>query len=391
MNQSKSKILIVDDYEMNIDILQDFLEDEYHLMAAASGEEALAMVSIFEPDLIILDIMMPGIDGFEVCKRLRRNMETRHIPVIFLSAKTAPADIVRGFESGGSDYIIKPFHYEEVCTRVRIQLELVKNQKALLEKAEAMDRLLEQRTRDLLIKEREAALSQTVVGVVHNLKGPLTAIVGVDAIIQQALHGMQESLTASKNDVKDLIELMSLMHDSVEDLSSMVDTLAKKGRQHADHNPMDSDMNEILATEIALLEHDLFFKHRVTLDVCLAKDPLPLHCIASELGHLFFCIINCLRACLNDEGLFNLHISSGISEGKYFVRFFTAVVQDEWHEDRMGSIKNGENIDTFQWSLSMASRLADIYNGHVQYTYGENGSSMELYLTVAKEDDGPAQ
>ena len=97
-------VFIVDDVETNIEVLANLLsEQSYQIAFATSGEQALAMVKDLEPDLILLDIMMPGMDGLEVCRRLKDAEETREIPVIFLTARTETEDIVKGFEAGALD------------------------------------------------------------------------------------------------------------------------------------------------------------------------------------------------------------------------------------------------------------------------------------------------
>jgi two-component system, sensor histidine kinase and response regulator len=119
------KVLIADDVPANVDVLYKTLTAQgYEISIALNGENALAFAPIFLPDLILLDIMMPGIDGFETCQRLKSNEATQNIPVIFLTAKTGEEDIVKGFELGAIDYITKPFKQEEVLVRVRNQLML---------------------------------------------------------------------------------------------------------------------------------------------------------------------------------------------------------------------------------------------------------------------------
>ena len=130
MNQ---KVLIVDDNVINRKLLKGFLkQDDYELIEAADGTEALLKVFQTLPDLILLDIMMPNKDGYEVCKELKGDQRTVHIPIIFLSAKAGVEDKIRGLELGGADYVTKPFHSGEVLARVRTQLKIGRLTKKLM-------------------------------------------------------------------------------------------------------------------------------------------------------------------------------------------------------------------------------------------------------------------
>ena len=120
---SESRILIVDDAKTNIDILVQALRDEYKLSVAVDGASALRAVEKTPPDLVLLDIVMPGIDGYEVCRQLRAQEQTRELPVMFLSALEDVKDKARGFEIGGNDYLTKPFEVLEVKARVRSLLK----------------------------------------------------------------------------------------------------------------------------------------------------------------------------------------------------------------------------------------------------------------------------
>lgn len=121
---SKPLVLLVDDTPANINLLVTLLEASYDLAIAGNGTEALAMVQETPPDLILLDVMMPDIDGYEVCRRLKEDVATHRIPVIFLTARTDTEDIVRGFDVGGVDYVAKPFRPAELEARVRTHIQL---------------------------------------------------------------------------------------------------------------------------------------------------------------------------------------------------------------------------------------------------------------------------
>jgi putative two-component system response regulator len=129
------KILIVDDIAENIQVAMNMLKEEnYTFSFASDGEEALALVNNEKFDLILLDIMMPKLNGYDVCKQLKSNPEHYHIPVIFLTAKSDVDAISKGFEVGGIDYIIKPFHASELLARTKTHLELSYSKQLLKQK-----------------------------------------------------------------------------------------------------------------------------------------------------------------------------------------------------------------------------------------------------------------
>lgn len=125
--REKPKILIVDDNPRNLQLLGTMLRDAgYRVMVAQDGEQALRVAGKILPELILLDVMMPVMDGFETCRRLKADARTRVLPVIFLTARIDTADLIRGFELGAADYIAKPFNGVELLARVRTHLELVR-------------------------------------------------------------------------------------------------------------------------------------------------------------------------------------------------------------------------------------------------------------------------
>ncbi|MBM3235616.1 response regulator [Candidatus Poribacteria bacterium] len=133
-DKTDAKILIVDDVPANLNVLCQVLETEgYKIVAAPSGTVALQLAQRTQPDLILLDIMMPEMDGFETCRQLNANPATAEIPVIFITAKDEMNSVVKGFEVGGVDYITKPFRYEEVRARVQTHLTIKGLQKRLRE------------------------------------------------------------------------------------------------------------------------------------------------------------------------------------------------------------------------------------------------------------------
>jgi two-component system, cell cycle response regulator len=124
------KILVVDDTRANVNVLSETLGGQgYEIFVALSGEMALKILKKVNPDLILLDVMMPGIDGFDVCREIKSDDETKDIPIIFLTAKTDKEDIVKGFKLGAIDFVTKPFQQEELLARVETQVQLRKAQR----------------------------------------------------------------------------------------------------------------------------------------------------------------------------------------------------------------------------------------------------------------------
>jgi len=133
------KLLIVDDLPENIRVLGSSLQQEGYIISfATSGEQAMEMALKSKIDLILLDIMMPGMDGYDVCRALKSKAFTQNIPVIFLTAKTDKKDIVRGFEVGGVDYVTKPFNAAELSMRVRTHLQLKRAREIIENQAEEL-------------------------------------------------------------------------------------------------------------------------------------------------------------------------------------------------------------------------------------------------------------
>ena len=125
MDNSQYSVVIVDDTPENIRLLAQLLSEQgYHVRSAPNGERALATVRKERPDLILLDILMPGIDGYEVCRQLKADDQLKNVPVIFISALNEAFDKVSAFSAGGVDYVTKPFQVEEVLARVQTHLSI---------------------------------------------------------------------------------------------------------------------------------------------------------------------------------------------------------------------------------------------------------------------------
>lgn len=218
-NDESPLILIVDDTPHNLQVAGEILSREnYRIALAQSGGDAMKFLEKRKPDLILLDIMMPEIDGFRVCEYLKENLETKFIPVIFLTARAQIEDIIKGFELGGADYLTKPFNDRELVARVRAQLELVKLQDMLRTKNRKLleeIRLRKQREQDLVDYEKGRYVSVLVGGIAHEFNNLLQVILGYGELVGESLKkGSEESelqnsvLEAGKKAAKMVEQLM---------------------------------------------------------------------------------------------------------------------------------------------------------------------------------------
>ncbi len=149
---AKPKILIVDDSRIDFEILNEALKAEYEIIAAVNGREGVALAgSDYTPDLILLDIVMPEMDGYEACRVLKNSPKTKNIPVIFLTSMTEKEDETKAFELGAVDYITKPFNVIVVKARVRTHIELKRHR-------DFLERMLEKRSKELQDMEKEYSL-----------------------------------------------------------------------------------------------------------------------------------------------------------------------------------------------------------------------------------------
>lgn len=177
--QEKQAILIVDDMADNIHMLVSALKDDYRILVAGSGEKALEIVhGTAPPDLVLLDILMPGMDGYEVCRRIKSTPRGNRIPVMFISVVDATIDKVRGFSIGAADYVTKPFDIDEVRARVRTHLELSRLHLYFEDILEARTAELRRANESLLHAQKMDSLGQLTGGIAHDFNNLLTVVLG---------------------------------------------------------------------------------------------------------------------------------------------------------------------------------------------------------------------
>lgn len=207
INPSEYKILIVDDVMSNVLLLKVLLTNEKFAIATASnGRQALEQVEKENPDLVLLDVMMPDMSGFEVAQHLKSNPNTADIPIIFLTALNSTADIVKGFQVGANDFISKPFNKEELIIRVTHQISLVVAKRLILSKTEELQRTI-------------AGRDKLYSVIAHDLRSPMGSI-------KMVLNMLILNLPSEKIGAE-MYELLTMANQTTEDVFSLLDNLLK--------------------------------------------------------------------------------------------------------------------------------------------------------------------
>ena len=224
----KSKILIVDDAVDTVELLRKrFQAEGYDTAEAYNGEEGLQKVPEFNPDLIVLDIMMPKIDGYEVCQRLKADEHTKYIPILMLTAKGETEDKIKGLDIGADDYLSKPFDYKELSARARSLLTT----KAAHEKK--------------VVEEKSGALEQMMDQVAHEIRNPLTAIGG----FARKVYGNLSEKDPNKKYMDMIIQDVAVLEDMIKKLVE-IKTMAVCYLKSANANDIIRESLEVFDREI---------------------------------------------------------------------------------------------------------------------------------------------
>ncbi len=210
--EKTNKILVVDDQPNNLKVIANVLNDEYKLFVANSGKNALLVLESEQPNLILLDVMMPEMNGFEVCERIKQNENIKDIPIIFLTAKSDIEDIQRGFEVGAVDYITKPFNLIELKARVKNHIDLYNSQhelKLLNERLSASENVL---------KLANDTKNKFFSIIAHDLKSPFSGFMGLSDMLANNMDKMKPEMikTISKTMNEESQRIYNLLENLLE-------------------------------------------------------------------------------------------------------------------------------------------------------------------------------
>lgn len=247
--ESKAVIMVVDDNPENLGMLFTYLDHAgFAVLLVQDGQNALRQSQETPPDMILLDILMPGLDGFEVCRRLKQHETTRDIPVIFITALNNTTDKLKGFRIGGVDYITKPFHHEEVMARLTTHLTLRRLQQELEDKniqLEEKNILLDDK--NLQLQEANASKNQFFSILAHDLRSPLTGLSGIISLMNEGIG------TFPMTKLKELLKKSQYICESLTALLENLLTWARLQCDTLECRPQPVDIKTVAMVTIELL------------------------------------------------------------------------------------------------------------------------------------------
>ncbi|WP_414528153.1 response regulator [Nodularia chucula] len=312
----KALILIVDDANTNLEIISKALTDVgFAVITATDGEKALQQIAHTLPDLILLDVVMPKIDGLETCKKFKENYQTRDIPVIFMTAISDTETKVKCFGLGAVDYITKPFQKEEILARINTHLQLRYLTKTLEKQVETRTIALSQALEDLqksqvqlVHKEKMSALGQLVAGIAHEINNPVGCIYGnlghTSAYFQDMINLInlyQKYYPQPETEIKeqisaidlnflltDLPNLIASMKESVQRIRNISNGLRTFSRQDSDRKVF-CNLHDGIESTIMILKHRLkASKNRPEIEIIREYDNLPkVKCFSGQINQVF--------------------------------------------------------------------------------------------------------
>lgn len=256
----KGKVLIIDDAPSVARFTSEVLKKEYQIRIAASGEEALEILHTYHPDIVLLDIVMPGMSGIEVCQKIRKDPDFSFMKIIMVSSKTHIEERIKGYEAGADDYIGKPFKREELLAKVRVFFRLKLAEDQLHEMNEKLNEQVRIRTDQLIDSEKMATIGKLTAGIVHNLNNPLQAILGYSQLIE---------LKFPENPYTQKLKSSAML------MKEMIATILTTSREENCIRVDNIDLNALLMNQLEMMKANNFFKHQIKAETDL--HPIPLY------------------------------------------------------------------------------------------------------------------
>lgn len=303
-NVPKETILIVDDFPATIKMLVHKLQEEYNVVTATSGPQALELINALPPDLILLDIMMPIMDGYELCRILKAHEVYNTIPIIFITAKTEEEDETKGLALGAVDYLVKPVSTAIVQVRVRTHLELKRHR-------EQLEKMVDERIMELnntlkllhakedsefrqaaqIHNDRLAAMGEMATSMAHEINQPLN-VISVTAQSWQLLH-RRGGLTMKK-----VLDDCAIVVENVKRITRLIDHVRTLGQTSQEIS--DVDFGNVVKDSLSMSRMQLL-EDGISVDLDIDKSIAPIQTVKSEIGQVVLNLLSNARFVLAEK------------------------------------------------------------------------------------------
>lgn len=398
--QKNSLVLLVDDVPQNIQVLGNILRNQgYSFALTTSGAETTKLLQKSKPDIILLDIMLPDEDGFSICKRIKSNPDFEDIPIIFLSAKHDIKDKIRGFELGAVDYITKPFEDIEVIVRVQNHLQAKLDRDKIEQYNRELEEIVEQRTQELIKKERESMLAQFMQGIIHNVRGPISGVANGMNVIGMMSNDLSIMLQEGQysNILNEIDELNSLNQDKLESLLTDLNSMLRKSTSDFNEELEIIDINSIIQQEIDFLQVDLEFKNKVTKTIDLHDSPLMAKVVSADISQVFQNLMKNAMDAMHTQKDKEIKIATGIDGD--FVYFsigdngpgipmeIRSRIFDPYFTTKSKASKQKDNEPTGTGiGLRFCKSTAESYGGSIQLIKSDKGAYFKFSIPLYKDN-----
>lgn len=378
----EKRILVVDDDHKNLTAIKRiFWEDEdISLEFADNGKTALAKVQSFSPDIVLLDVSMPGLDGYQVCRKIKETPESAHVMVLLLSGRTDLEDRIKGYEASADDYLTKPYDVEELKAKINILLRLKGAQDELKKLNENLEDTVRKKTRELIQNEQQALVGRMAQGIVHNLKGPFSGLKGFTDLtrmtLAKCLDPAEQCSPGLGADLRTIAGYVDHCLTAANRLEDMINELLNKCRRDASPKKVALDLNNVLKSEIDFFLANMEFKHKIQKTIRLAENLPVIQGVYSDFSQIFCNIIQNAIDAMKVSGVKELTFLSQFDKEKIIFEFLDSgpgiepEVQEKIFEpffstkEMKDEVKEGESFGT-GLGLYTCAEIIRSYNGRI--------------------------
>jgi two-component system sensor histidine kinase/response regulator len=373
---SQSRVMIVDDTPANLGLLEDILRSRnYDVASFPSGALALRAASQYPPDIILLDIMMPDMDGFEVCMRLKADAALREIPVIFISALDDTENKVKAFTEGGLDYVTKPFQTDEVLARVRTHLFLRHQQLEIEAQKQKIQHSLEELQQ--LERQRDALVHM----VVHDMRSPLMSIMLAAELLE-----MNVRKTGDEDSLEGIDDILA----SSRHIREMITTLLDISRMESNEMPLNlesCDLHEVLGRSVSSLKA---LVRKANLIYEPSGKAVMAYCDKAIMQRVVENLLANAVKYAGEKGSIRLELTELDDEVRISVHDSGPGIPKEYHQmifDKFGQVSAEQNCKTHSTGLGLAfCKIAVEAQGGRIGVESEVGKGSTFWLTLPRKE-----